>query len=75
MAHDLDDLIKWEAFRANMRRRRHQKGLTQTEVAERMGRSQDYVSNLENDPDSIPNLKTTWMWVEALDGTVEVNWS
>jgi transcriptional regulator with XRE-family HTH domain len=74
MPHNVDDRVKWEAFRASMRRRRQQKNLTQTEVAERMGRSQDYVSNLENDPDSIPNLKTIWMWVEALDGTVEVNW-
>jgi transcriptional regulator with XRE-family HTH domain len=64
-------LVRWEAFRAEMRKRRISLGLTQTEVAERMNRSQDYVSNLENNPRSIPNLTTVWLWMDALDLPLE----
>lgn len=62
-------IIRYEAFRAAMRKRRMDLGLTQTQVAERMNRSQDYVAVLENNR-SIPNLTTIWLWVDALEGTL-----
>lgn len=71
---DPEQLMRWELFRAQMRKRRLDLGLTQTEVAEAMGRSQDYVSVLENNPRSIPNLTTIWLWTEALGGLVHVTW-
>lgn len=66
--------IQWELFRGAMRQRRIKLGLTQHQVAERMGRSQDYVSNLENNDRSMPNLITVWIWVEALNGSLDLLW-
>lgn len=65
--------IQYEAFRAAMRKRRMDLGMTQADVAERMGRSQDYVAVLENNR-SIPNLVTVWLWVSALDGDLTPQW-
>lgn len=66
-------IIRYEAFRAAMRKRRMDLGMTQADVAERMGRSQDYVAVLENNR-SIPNLVTVWLWVGALDGDLTPRW-
>lgn len=66
-------IIRYEAFRAAMRKRRMDLGLTQTQVAERMGRSPDYVAVLENNR-SIPNLVTIWLWTDALGGEMAPQW-
>lgn len=66
--------VQWEVFRAEMRKRRLKLGLTQHQVAGRMGRSVDFVSLLENNGRSVPNLTTIWLWTEALDGTVKIDW-
>jgi predicted transcriptional regulator len=66
--------IDWELFRNDMRKRRLDLGLTQHQVAERMDRSQDFVSVLENNPRSVPNLQTVWLWVSALDGRLTTVW-
>jgi transcriptional regulator with XRE-family HTH domain len=66
--------LDWELFRANMRKRRLDLGLTQGQVAARMNRSQDFVSVLENNGRSVPNLTTIWLWAEALDGEVTIQW-
>jgi transcriptional regulator with XRE-family HTH domain len=65
----MEQRTKYEVFRAGMRRRRHDLGLTQVDVAERMGRSQDFVAVLENNA-SVPNLLTVFLWVQALDGDI-----
>lgn len=65
--------IRYQAFRAVMRKRRMDLGLTQVEVAMRMGRSQDYVAVLENNH-SIPNLTTIWLWIDALEGELAPRW-
>lgn len=65
--------IAWEAIRAQCRRRRHDMGLTQTQAGALMDRSQDYVSALENNTTSIPNLTTVLLWVEALGGTITID--
>lgn len=57
--------LRWELFRAQLRKRRIDLHLTQKEVAVRMGRSQDYVSVLENNT-AIPTLGTVWLWADAL---------
>lgn len=67
-------LIRWESFRAQMRKRRLGLGLTQGQVSKRMGRSQDFVAILENSTRSIPNLTTVWLWIEALDGFMRIEW-
>lgn len=72
---DPSRLIQWELFRAQMRQRRLALGLTQTQLSEVMGRSQDFVSVLENNPESIPNLTTIWLWVESLGGTLTADWN
>lgn len=69
----LDHLVRWEAFRAQMRNRRLVLGLRQQDVADLMGRSQDYVSVLENNETSIPNMITLLTWVDALGGELTVN--
>lgn len=61
----LDDRMYWEAIRARFRRRRIALGLRQQDVAERMQRSDDYVSVLENGV-NIPSVRTVWVWAEAL---------
>lgn len=66
-------LVEWEAMRAALRRRRIELGLTQSDLSERMGRSQDYVSVLENQS-SNPNVATLMMWVRALDGELAPRW-
>lgn len=71
---DPEVVVRWEVLRARMRARRIALGLTQVEVAERMGRSQDYVSLLENSARSIPNLVTLWLWMDALGGEMEPRW-
>lgn len=58
--------IRYEAFRERMRQRRKELGLTQAQVAERMGRSQDFVSVLENQS-SVINLITAMVWADALE--------
>jgi DNA-binding XRE family transcriptional regulator len=65
--------VEWEAMRAALRRRRIELGLTQSELSERMGRSQDYVSVLENQA-SNPNVATVMLWVGALDGSLAPRW-
>jgi transcriptional regulator with XRE-family HTH domain len=65
----IEDTVRWDAMRAVLRRRRIDLGLRQRDVAERMGRSQDYVSILENGP-NIPNVRTVWLWAEALGMTI-----
>jgi len=65
--------IAWEALRAVCRQRRHQLGLTQAQLGEAMGRSQDYVSVLENNVRGVPNLATLLLWVEALGGTIRID--
>lgn len=63
--------VEWEVFRSKMRRRREQMGLTQAELSEAMGRSQDFVSYLENSP-SFPSAASLMLWSVALGGTLEV---
>lgn len=69
-----EHFIQWELFRAAMRQRRIRLGLTQHEVAERMGRSSDFVTVLENNNRSIPTIPTVWLWVDALDGSLDLMW-
>ncbi|WP_194898407.1 helix-turn-helix domain-containing protein [Catenulispora pinisilvae] len=58
------------AFRlAEMRRRM---GLTQVEVAERMGISQGRVSAIEHAKDGATELRTLAAYVEALGGRLEI---
>ena len=58
------------AFRlAEMRRRI---GLTQVEVAERMGISQGRVSAIEHAKDGAIELRTSAVYVEALGGRLEI---
>jgi transcriptional regulator with XRE-family HTH domain len=61
--------VEWEVFRNRMKQRRVRLGLTQTELSERMGRSQDFVAVLENNT-SMPNFGTLVQWLAALDGTL-----
>lgn len=63
----MEELLRWELMRTQLRKRRLDLGLTQTQVSEMMGRSQDFVSVLENNPRSIPNLTTLWLWCDALN--------
>jgi transcriptional regulator with XRE-family HTH domain len=61
--------VEWEVFRNRMKQRRVRLGLTQTELSERMGRSQDFVAVLENNT-SMPNFGTLVQWLAALGGTL-----
>jgi transcriptional regulator with XRE-family HTH domain len=63
-------VIRWEVFRTQMKQRRMKMGLTQVQLSERMGRSQDFVAVLENNT-SMPNFGTLVQWLAALDGTLE----
>lgn len=67
-------VVECEVIRAQLRKRRLDLGLTQVQVAQRMGRSQDFIAVCENHP-SIPNLATLVLWVQALEGTVRVDWT
>lgn len=67
-------LVRWEVFRSMMRKRRISLGLTQGELSARMNRSQDFVSYLENNPRSIPEMVTVIAWADALGGTFGVDW-
>lgn len=71
---DPEMLVRWEVFRSQMRKRRLEMGLTQHELSQRMDRSQDFVSILENSERSIPNLTTVWLWLDALELDFEVAW-
>ncbi|GLY08217.1 hypothetical protein Acsp01_85960 [Actinoplanes sp. NBRC 101535] len=67
-APSVEVLVRWEAFRAGMRRRRVERGLTQVALAARMGRSQDFVSYLESNSRSVPEMATVMLWADALGG-------
>lgn len=69
---DPETRAAFETLRAALRARRIDMGLTQTELADIMGRSQDYVSYLENEMRSIPNLATFFNWVFSMRGTIRV---
>lgn len=74
-APSTEDLVQWEIFRNSMRKRREKLGLTQIQLSEKMGRSQDYISYLENNTrQSIPNMATVMLWTSALGGTLGVDW-
>lgn len=66
--------VEWEAMRARLRARRVRMGLTQAELSAAMGRSQDFVSVLENQS-SNPNVATVLLWVGALGGDLTERWS
>jgi transcriptional regulator with XRE-family HTH domain len=59
--------VEWQVMRAKLRRRRVDRGLTQTDVALAMGRSQDFIAVLENNR-SFPNVATLMLWINALGG-------
>ena len=67
-------LLRWELFRNMMRKRRQDLGLTQGELSARMNRSQDFVSYLENNGRSMPEMATVMAWADALGGTFGVDW-
>lgn len=67
-------LLRWELFRDMMRKRRQELGLTQVDLSARMDRSQDFVSYLENNSRSMPEMATVIAWADALGGTVGVDW-
>lgn len=64
--------MEWEAFRAQLRKRRLDLGLRQVDVAEMMGRSNDFVAVLENNK-SFPNVATLLVWINALGGELVVD--
>lgn len=64
--------VEWEVLRNRFIKRRKQMNLTQAQVSERMGRSRDFVSVLEREHRSTPNLTTVMLWAQALEGTVGV---
>lgn len=61
--------IWYEQFRAVMRKRRLDLGMTQHEASRNMGRSDDYVAVLENNGSTV-NLVTAHLWVQALGGNL-----
>jgi predicted transcriptional regulator len=67
-------VVECEVIRAQLRKRRLDLGLTQVQVAQRIGRSQDFIAVCENHT-CIPNLATLVLWVSALEGTVKVDWT
>lgn len=69
-----DMLVRWEVFRSMMRKRRISLNLTQGELSARMDRSQDFVSYLENNARSMPEMATVVAWADALGGTLGVDW-
>ena len=60
-------------MRARLRARRVALSLTQAEVSLAMGRSQDFVSVLENQA-SNPNIATLMIWVRTLGGELLEVW-
>lgn len=68
----MEQHIWWDVVRARLRKKRLDRGLTQTQLSERMGRSQDYVSNLENNVRSTPTLATALLWAGALGCSFEL---
>jgi transcriptional regulator with XRE-family HTH domain len=65
--------VEWEAMRAALRRRRLDMGLTQADLSKAMGRSDDFVSVLENQS-SNPNVATVMLWIGALGGSLVPEW-
>lgn len=72
---DPETLVRWNYFRAEMRRRREELGLSQRELSARINRSQDFIAVLENNDRSIPNLTTIWLWTDALNGDIGPHWT
>ena len=52
---------------------RERLGLTQSELARRMGVSQPFIARIENDEAANLSLETLVKIVEALDGEIEIN--
>lgn len=69
---DIQDAIRWETIRAILRKRRRDLNLTQAALARRMGRKRDHVAYIEGNDKSIANLITMLHWVEALGGSVTI---
>lgn len=67
------ELIRWEVMRSQLRKRRLDLGLTQIDVSEAMGRSEHFISVLENNPHSVPNLTTLWLWCDVLSMSVTLD--
>lgn len=64
--------VEWGTMRAQLRKRRVDLGLRQVDVAELMGRSNDFVAVLENNK-SFPNVATLLVWINALGGELAVD--
>lgn len=56
-----------ENFRANLKRRRRELGLTQGELAQRLGVTPQRVTQLEREADSSPTLKQVQQIAKALE--------
>lgn len=69
-----EQLVRWKVFRAQMKKRRLDLGLTRAELGRRMNRSAEVVAYLEINERSMPNINTAMDWADALNGTFGVDW-
>lgn len=65
-------MIRYENLRQNLVARRKQLGLTQRQLADRMGVRQPMLSQLESGDRPNPTLDTLGLWCRALQGRLDV---
>ena len=63
----MDEMQLEENFRRNLKRRRRELGLTQGEVADRLGVTPQRVTQLERDLEASPTLKQVQQIAKALE--------